>query len=497
MSIDELSSTSGENEDDLVLSNGIDFETGEPLLPPLPVKDVSTAAQGGDLADILGSNLQRRHEEISLRSLGVAEVDDQNNLNDCGWGVLFAQDLGDDLADIRKALGPLLTLRRQQAGLYREFVGNDAYEPSESAIQFAARHGQGPNLVDPEKMPFYILLVGSPRQIPFLFQYQLAVQFAVGRIFFDTIDEYERYAESVVAAETGEIVRARRFTAFGVKHDRATDLSVDQLIKPLVARLLKTTKAWDIRTLLEEQATKVNLVETLRGEKAPALLLTASHGIGFRNGHPLQRDTQGALLCQEFPTGGLRKSPKPQHYFAASDVQDDLDIAGLVAFFFACYGAGTPQADDFAHHATVPEKTPSEEAFMARLPQRLLAKATPDGKQGAGALAVVGQVERAWATSFHWGRVGSSITHFREAFRCLMKGHRIGWAMDPFSSRYALLAADLNDTRSQDFGVELDEDNLARLWTAVNDARSYATIGDPAVRLAAEKAAVEPSELIL
>ena len=42
-------------------------------------------------------------------------------------------------------------------------------------------------------------------------------------------------------------------------------------------------------------------------------------------------------------------------YFAGNDISDDAKLAGLMAFFFACYGGGTPQFDDFAHRGHGPQ----------------------------------------------------------------------------------------------------------------------------------------------
>lgn len=104
---------------------------------------------------------------------------------------------------MREALTPLLDHRKAQAGpRYRQFAGTDGYRPGESKSEFLTRHGHGPGPVNADCIQYYLLLVGDPEQIPYRFQYLLDVQFAVGRIAFDSPLDYSAYAHSVVRAET-------------------------------------------------------------------------------------------------------------------------------------------------------------------------------------------------------------------------------------------------------------------------------------------------------
>ncbi len=95
---------------------------------------------------------------------------DPSDLASAGWGAVFPKDV-DPI--IREALAPLLEHRRELAGrLYREF----SIAAGDTKSSFLAKSGAGPGPPDPNKIPYYLLLVGSPVEIPFHVQYQLVVQ---------------------------------------------------------------------------------------------------------------------------------------------------------------------------------------------------------------------------------------------------------------------------------------------------------------------------------
>lgn len=457
--------------------NGIDGATGEPLFPNMDLEELGRLALGSSLRGPNLARLRRWNEESRTRTLGPKEGVDPRHLEQAGWGVIFARD---EPAGVYEALEPLLRHRRRQAGRlaterYRELRGRGGYRPGESKMRFLARHGVGPSPADPDRMPYYLLIVGDPDSIPYTFQYQLAVQYAVGRIDFDTPEEYARYAEAVVAAETRERSPKRSAVFFGVREDgdRVMEATHDMLVLPLAGELREQVAGWDISTIGGADATKSRL-GSLLSDELPSVLFTACHGLGFRAGSPGQRDEQGALVCSQ--NGGAQSGGTP--YFTAADVSEGTGPAGLISFHFACYSAGTPRDNDFGHYPGESIKT--ERAFVARLPQRLLAH--PKG----GALAVVGHVERAWTYSFAWPETDRQMEVYASTLRRLMAGHPIGSAMEYFSLRYAELECGLADLRREvEGGAEPDFLEVGHLWTACHDARNFVIVGDPAVRVGA------------
>lgn len=470
----------------MIYPNGIDVDTGTYAIPPLAVDELD--------ALIRGEKEPENFKELKARAnrpqdYGVKEGVDVKKLDETGWGVIFADD-----ADpvVEAALQPLLDLRKDQAGgryhRYEFQVGKD------SKSSFLARQGAGPGPANPDKVPYYLLIVGSPEKIPYEFQSQLDVQYAVGRLDFETLAEYRAYAESVVAAESGSVRLPRRAGFFGVTHetpDTATTQSLDYLIKPLYQTLSQSSADWQFDTVLGLDAKKAALRQWLGGAATPALLFAASHGLQVRpdNQKGLSpQDYQGALICADWP--GQGPFEHQDFVFAGADLGQDANLLGLIAFFFACFSGGTPQRDAYTHlrrmqigqqAGPVLELTPHP--FVAGLPKRMLS--APAG----GALAVIGHVERAWPSSFVWlakedGTLPPQTEVFESTLKRLMNRYPVGAAVEYLNQRYAELATDLKQLLEDAQFPEFNQGvQLANTWMAANDAQWYTIIGDPAVTL--------------
>jgi hypothetical protein len=269
-------------------------------------------------------------------------------------------------------------------------------------------------------------------------------------------------------------------------------MSNSQLLKPLHAKLGDEHADWAFALHAEDVANKAQLGRLLGGDQTPALLFTGSHGMSFPLNDPRQLPHQGALLCQDWPGPqqwrGQGAIPQ-DFYFAGDDLAADARLLGLIAFFFACYGAGTPLYNEFAKQDFKDRAEIAPKAFLSRLPTNMLSH------PGGGALAVIGHVERAWGYSFAWPGAGAQTVVFESTFKRMLEGYPIGHALEYFNERYAELSVVLTDELEEiEFGREYDPYELAGMWTANNDARGYAIIGDPAVRLPVAAAGEEVTD---
>ena len=463
---------------------GIDAETGR-LLDGLDAYTASELALNCRDQSVSKSSLAAKADSEEAH-FGVLGDVDPGDLSQSGWAVMFSSSADQS---IHEALQPLLDRRKDQTGggnLFRIFEGPTGYQPGDSASAWLARRNVRMDVVDPVLgVPFYVMLVGPPDEIPFEFQYALDLYWAVGRLWFPTPDEFRKYAESILRYEDMPAPStSRQMAVFAPRHDfdRATQMFSEDVASALAngsAGPIGLRQKFRLQTFIGDPATKDTLHRIWTGGiggGTPALLFSGGHGMSFRPDDPRQEQSQGALVTQDWTGYGRIQ---PDHIFAASDLSPNARVHGLVHFLFACYGGGCPRLDNFNRQDAVPKQIASR-PLLARLPQALMAH--PQG----GALAVLAHVDRAWSYSFRSGKTPQT-QGFRDVLGRIMHGDRLGQATDQFNIRWAALSTELSEMLNQmQLGLQVDPRSLATQWVARDDARNYVLFGDPSVRLRVE-----------
>lgn len=471
--------------------NGIDGVTGEYLVSPMSSAEAAGLARGVGDDTNQSSWLKRIWQAMQRPFMGLPLEVDPCDVQQAGWAIVFGPDTP---AEVQDALQPLISHRQSRIPPDRCKILE--YRRGDELKDWLKRQGVYPGTVSPSKLPYYVLLVGSPEDIPFSFQYLLDIEYAVGRLSFDEPAQYRQYAESVVEYESAQsVASAREIVYWAARHaaDRATQISADYLVKPLfegvpesdgrsLEAAIAQSMSFESRCFFAQDATKSNLAELIHpaaGKPRPAMLFTASHGMGWPMEHEHHEPAQGALLCQDWSGFG---SVDNTQFLANADIDDDAQVHGLVAFLFACYGAGTPAFDHFLSNRSSGPVSIAEKSSVAGLPQRLLSH--PQGS----ALAVLGHVDRAWGYSIRPPGVGAQLQPYRNLIGRILTGQPVGHATKDFSDRYAVLSSEL--ASKLDFSQTenpIPDNDLARNWIERNDAQNYIMLGDPAVRLRVDK----------
>jgi hypothetical protein len=511
-----------------IFPNGIDGTRGEPLLKISSKAAADLAQTTPDPAQLRKLHDEKQEQAAMKYVVYGVDVDD---LAQARWGVIV--NASEDAA-LLKALLPLIQHRSAQQGITLpplEFRAGETcgawcqryasadwtkrppvflYQHGETCDQWLGRHGVSQGPVDPQRgLPFYLLIAGHPGSlrpgdtafVPFGFQYELDMFWGVGRLCFTdaqgrhALADYTSYAEQVIAFEQAQPNYRKQIVYFGTRHemDTSTQRSADELIMPLTEghsgqAAIATRHGFGQHVLLGKDARRDALDAMLRGKLAtgaPALLFSATHGIGLPADDPRLLMHQGALLCQDWQGFG---NIQRDHWFAGEDLPEQAQLAGMIGICFACYGVGWPRKDEFVFRIdsksnNFKRATIAPRPMIAQLPQRMLAR---------GALAVLGHVDRAWTHSFSSWSVPAQSQSFEDVLARLMAGKRMGFVTDQFNMRQgvlsSILANKLEDAQSGPL-TSATRKELGTIWIARNDARNYALLGDPAVRLPVEKMA--------
>lgn len=408
------------------------------------------------------------------------QVRDPGDPRAAGW--TFLVNAADPhLAAITEALRPLAEHRGMddpgQPLLYRNESADDWFEWLNDEYHSLSLHGR--------RTPQYVLLVGTPQQIPFGFQSVFATVANVGRVDFESIDQLRAYVEKLLRLEAAvEPVVAREAIVFAPDAGRPdpTYFSRRYMAEP-IADHVADAFGFATRTIVGEDATKSALTTALRASR-PALVFTASHGIGATNEpFDVQRQLNGAICCQT--AGPLTRDD----LFSADDVShDEPFLEGSVVFQFSCFGYGTPAESDYAHWLDDVPARYTDRDFVAALPRTLLA-------HPRGPIAYIGHLDTAFLHAFAdveapdtMSRWHTRIVPFVEAIDDLLGVQPPGLALQGMSTRYGTLNALITSTydrhrRGKFTWTSVSKSQFLDRWITRGDAQNYMVLGDPAARL--------------
>ncbi len=400
-----------------------------------------------------------------------------SDLSDCGWGIVYSQDLD---PSILEALDPLISHRRAQVGpLFKTFLVARA----ESAETFLATHGSGLGSVhQPSLLPYYLLLIGSPSDLPFSFQVELQRSHAVGRIQFDSPEDYANYARTVVSVETEGVSRSPSVCIVETSHpgDPAAAVMAENFGRPVSQDTRELFSrygySWNLLEVSGRQATKRTLTRLLEAEDSPTLLIFTGHTVIFPSDGPYRFKDQGAWLCSDWPHSPADSEAIEREWmFGASDVRERATLKGMIGFSPSSFAVGRASRDSFELPWELPSPVGSQVPYVAPLPTRLLCH--PIG----GAIAFVGQIDRSVVIA---SGDQSQSACLREWVRELIAGLPVGEVLKRFQHMACELAIEaergvLSASTSQE---ELDWIRLSRIIAAEN-AQTYTVLGDPAARI--------------
>lgn len=424
---------------------------------------------------------------------------DPNSLPDQRWGLVAPEGpIGDRLLEI---VAPLRKAREEQQG--------------EPAIVFRAPPGlkdedvgawwsevYGDESIDEADRPRYLTMLGDADLLSWELQQRLASDTFAGRICFSSDSDYESYIDKLLRSERDKPADYSRALYYTVKDGTAaTNIGYNGLMVPTIeqSRVGHEKKVFSAREIVEigdgDNVSADDFISSTHG-RTPSMLFTISHGCGApRAGWSSpeeQRLFQGAM---SFGQG---------QKITAEDLRNRPFLPGGLWFYFACFGAGTPNDSAFRHWLaalrdvglygrnidSVLHSLPSEKErpFVAALPQAVLAN--PNGP-----LAVMGHVDLAWTFSFQ--DVGTTNKYrparFQDIFRTLVDGKRVGAGYFELQRFFNQASVDLStmydkDARQKSKGAETEDDKArkirkATLWMLRQDLSAYVLLGDPAARL--------------
>jgi hypothetical protein len=390
-----------------------------------------------------------------------------------GWGVVMSESAGAPPTILKKLLafrgkGPVLRYMSdssQSLSMLRDESGG-RLDISGSAL--GNRSGA---------IPYYLLIYGSPKEIPWSLQYVLSMRFCVGRIDLKP-DELENYVNALLSDFSAAKADPYRTLTCATDHDPAdiTHLMRTVVAEPLFKAFLSDDERKDTSVLLAGDepggdARTNSLVGQL--QKRPGFIATTSHGQAApEDGDPDPARKLGWLVDQD------------ETLIDPAGLLSAWDPGGAIWYSHACCSAGS---DDFSvfeklfpegtETAVLIQKVAALGAMTASFPQKLLGAKNP-------ARAFIGHVEPTFDWTLRRPATDQALTSsLIDAIVNINRGEPVGHAFRDRARQAATLLGSHELARDAYNRGSNNSDDLVYLKLASSDIRSTVILGDPAVVL--------------
>lgn len=401
-----------------------------------------------------------------------------------GWGIILPDSTADAKDKARALDAPecvrTLLARRGDApvfryrpelpdGKLRRYAPDGA--PSDPAITGA--RGNALN-----EIPQFLLILGSPAEIPWALQYRLQLDACVGRLDLDAAG-LERYVDALLSDWTGSAVQRTSPLVWASDHG-AGDISrlMRRTISDRLAKAFSDDGEFNMTGgfLTDAEGTHAALVGAL-ATRRPAFVATSSHGATF----PLN-DTAAMAAQLGLPIDRDRST------LSLASLIIEWSPLGTIWYSHACCSAGADASSSFMGAAT-DESTLARTltalqlvgATSAPLPRLLLGGAAP-------ARAFIGHVEPTFDWTLRDPVNGQTTTaHIIEAFYNqlhLKTRPPLGLAMQTYYRSVGGLWRDVARTYPKVNRMTPGATaTLSRLRLIASDLESMVLLGDPTVTL--------------
>jgi hypothetical protein len=404
-----------------------------------------------------------------------------------GWGLILAENDAVPPADkaraadapepIRRLLAdrlgaPVFRYRPELALTHlRRYLPNGAYDdvPISGSPMGVGEHA----------LPRYLLIYGSPAEVPWSLQFQLNASASVGRCVGRlslTGEGLEHYVTALVDEWKGSAAKNDQPVVWSVDlgEEDITSLMRAAIAEPVADRFSEDSDIGSKRVFLDGsdgKATRDALVDTL-ADRRPTFVLTTSHGLTPASGDDsTRRQVLGAPVDQD----GEPLLPEA--------LLSTWEPDGAIWYSHACCSAGGEAPTRFeglvgGDLETLLLSLAGLGASVARLPEALLGAPKP-------LRAFVGHVEPTFDWTLEQPDTGHLLTDstVRALYNNLFLGDPLGFAFRDCHAHVGELLAALDGAIDQLSADNDTRDRALACQLAARDRQSLVILGDPTVAL--------------